>query len=387
MKKYFYIGLSFILLVSLSIIIYGAYLNSRGENIIATRMDNRYISLKGQHVQRRDIQPILILDTIKLYSDKMADAVALVDGRLVDSYIKRNTTVKAGDPMFKLQNEEIPLRITQADSDILKAQVELKHAQNTFERYSQLMKLNATSAEKLDEVEAAYNAAIANVENLQAQKDQLLVQKSRQIVKAPIDGEVLLLYRKPGSYVSAGTAIALVGDFRRLYFTQTMNDSDINSLFFGNKLQLVFQGSNLQKVYDTDYASGNYGDNEEFTAKIVEITPDIGEPASMRKILLEVDNSAGILEPQSYRNVKLQVERTISCLAVPLSAMLTQDHHSVFVLTPDETIEQRNVTTGVDDGEYIEIKSGLSEGDIVITSDTSELKSGMKANVTLEGGH
>lgn len=387
MKKYFYIGLSFILLVSLSIIIYGAYLNSRGENIIATRMDNRFISLKGQYVQRRDIQPLLILDTIKLYSDKMADAVALVDGRLVDSYVKRNDTVKAGASMFVLRNEEIPLRITQADSDILKAKVELKHAKNTYDRYSKLMSMNATSAEKLDEVEAAYNAASANVKNLQAQKDQLLVQKSRQIVTAPIDGEVLLLYRKPGSYVTAGTAIALVGDFHRLYLEQTMNDNDINSLFFGNKLQLVFQGSNLQKAYDTDYASGNSGDKAEFNAKIVQITPDISQPASIRKILLEIDNSAGILEPQSYRNVELKVERTISCLSVPLSAMLTPEHHSVFVFTPEETIEQRDVVTGVDDGEYIEIKSGLSEGDIVITSDTSELKSGMKANVTLEGGH
>lgn len=123
MKKYFYIGLVIILVLSISIIFYGAYLNSRGENIIANRMDNRHIALKGQVATTRNIQPVLNMDTIKLYSDKMADAVALIDGTITNAYVKRNNIVQAGDLMFSLVNEEIPLKISQADSDISKANV------------------------------------------------------------------------------------------------------------------------------------------------------------------------------------------------------------------------------------------------------------------------
>lgn len=384
MKKYFYIGLAIVLLLAISIIFYGAYLNSRGENIIANRMDNRHIALKGQVATTRNIQPILNMDTIKLYSDKMADAVALIDGTITNAYVKRNSTVQAGDLMFSLVNEEIPLKISQADSDISKANVELKRAKNTYERYNQLMSMNATSAEKLDEVEAVYNAAIANVENLQMQKEQLLIQQSRQNILAPIDGEVLLLYRQPGSYVTMGTPIALVGDFSKLYFSQTINDADISRFSINDQIELIFQENDLQKSYDTDYAVGNLGNQQTFIAHIIDITPSLNEPAAMRKILFEIDNAVHILEPQSYRNVKLQVKQDFTCLTIPLTAMLSQEQNSVFVLNADNTIQRREVVTGVNDGKYIEIISGLSEGDIVITSDTNGLKDGTKVDITMD---
>ncbi|WP_302486913.1 efflux RND transporter periplasmic adaptor subunit [uncultured Megamonas sp.] len=384
MKKYFYIGLAIVLLLAISIIFYGAYLNSRGENIIANRMDNRHIALKGHVATTRNIQPVLNMDTIKLYSDKMADAVALIDGTITNAYVKRNSTVQAGDLMFSLVNEEIPLKISQADSDISKANVELKRAKNTYERYNQLMSMNATSAEKLDEVEAAYNAAIANVENLQMQKEQLLIQQSRQNILAPIDGEVLLLYRQPGSYVTMGTPIALVGDFSKLYFSQTINDADISRFSINDQIELIFQENDLQKSYDTDYAVGNLGNQQTFIAHIIDITPSLNEPAAMRKILFEINNTVHILEPQSYRNVKLQVKQDFTCLTIPLTAMLSQEQNSVFVLNADNTIQRREVVTGVNDGKYIEIISGLSEGDIVITSDTNGLKDGIKVDITMD---
>lgn len=384
MKRYFYIGLAIILLLSISIIFYGAYLNSRGENIIANRMDNRHVSLKGQIVVTRNIQPILNLDTIKLYSDKMADAVALTDGTITNSYVKRNSIVQAGDLMFSLVNEEIPLKISQVDSDIMKANVELKRAKNTYERYKQLMDMNATSAEKLDEVEAAYNSAIASVENLQMQREQLLVQQSRQNIVAPIDGEVLLLYRQPGSYVAMGTPVALVGDFSQLYFSQTMNDADIDRFSIDDEIEVVFQENDLQKSYDTDYAAGNLGNQQTFIAHILDVTPNLNEPAAMRKVLFEIDNSVHILEPQSYRNVELKIKQDFTCLTVPITAMLNQERNSVFVLNADNTIQRREVVTGINDGKYIEIINGLSEGDIVITSDTDGLKDGIKVDITMD---
>lgn len=384
MKKYFFIGLGLILLLSIGIIIYGIYLNTHNESTIINRMSNRSVALKGQSVRVRDIKPVLELNTIKLYSDNMADAVALIDGNIIHSYVKRNATVSKGEVMFRLSNEEIPLKISQIDSDILKAQVELKRAKNTYERYKMLMTLNATSAEKLDEVEAAYNAAIADLENIQMQKAQLLVQQSRQNVIAPIDGEVLLLYKQNGSFVTAGTPIALVGDFSKLLFTQTLTDTDINRFIEGEELSVIFQGNDLQKSYDTDYAAGNLGDEQIFSAHIVEAMPSLSEPASIRKVVFEIDNSSGILEPQNYRNVALQSNRSISCLSIPLSSMLTQDKNSVFVLTSDNTIERREIISGINDGQYIEIISGLSEGDIVIISDTDGLSDGTTVNVSIE---
>lgn len=385
MKKYFYIGLAVILLMSVGIIVYGTYLNTRGENIIASRMDNRKLPLKGQAAQMREIQPVLMLDTIKLYSDDMADAVALIDGRITESYAKRNTRVQAGEALFSLTNEEVPMKLKQADSNILKAAAELKRAQNSYARYSRLIELDATSREKLDEAEANYRAAAAGLEEMQAQKQQLLVQVSREQVTAPIDGEVLMLYRQPGTYVQAGTAIALVGDFSQLVFSQTLDDEAIEKLSKGGDLLMELQASDLQKIYDTEYAAGNEGRQQSFRVHISEITPDLSEPASMRKVVLAVDNAGSVLEPQTYRNVRLQSQQAVRCLTVPLTALLDRDHNTLFVLAEDGTIQCRTVEAGIDDGEYIEILTGLVEGDVVITSDTGGLTEGMAVTVELEG--
>ena len=105
----------------------------------------------------------------------------------------------------------------------------------------------------------------------------------------------------------------------------------------------------------------------------------------MRTVIFEVGNSTGLLEPQTYNNVEIKSLFTQKCLTVPISAMTDPSNSSVFVVN-DGVLEKRNITTGIDDGDYIEILSGLKEGETVITSGTAGLEDGMKANVILEVG-
>lgn len=52
---------------------------------------------------------------------------------------------------------------------------------------------------------------------------------------------MLLLYRQPGSYVTMGTPIALIGDFSKLYFSQTINDADISRFSINDEIELIFK--------------------------------------------------------------------------------------------------------------------------------------------------
>ena len=70
---------------------------------------------------------------------------------------------------------------------------------------------------------------------------------------------------------------------------------------------------------------------------------------------------------------------------MPLAAMIDSNHNAVFVVTPQDTLERRAVKTGADDGDYIEIISGLKEGETVITSAAEGLEDGVKVTVTLMG--
>lgn len=387
MKRLYVVGLVLILIFAVAMISYGTWLNKKGENTIVERMENRTIPLQGAKVQVRDIKLRITLETVNLNSEEMADAVALIDGRIENIFVRKNSIVRRGDVIFQLVNEEIPLKIQQAESSIAKAEAQLANAKNNYARYTRLMDRDATSREKFDDAEAAYFASEAALQEALTIKKQLLTQSAKQDVVAPIDGEVLILYKNQGAYVTAGTPIALIGDFSRLIFSMPVEDKYAQRLSIGDRAELSFTSSQiLRKAYDTEYAAGNKGDEQVFPIHVIEITPPLNETATLRKIVFEVDNRVGLLEQQAYSGAILKSVRSRRVLAVPLAAMTDSNRKSVFVVTPDNTLERREVKTGSNDGDFIEIISGLKEGEIVITSATEGLESGMKVTVTLTGG-
>ena len=197
----------------------------------------------------------------------------------------------------------------------------------------------------------------------------------------------MILYKQIGSYVTAGTPVALIGNFSTLYFSMPIEDKFARNIFLGENFELNFRNSAaLRKAYDTEFAAGNLGNAQSFPVTIREITPSLDEVAAMRKIVFEVDNRVGLLEQQTYNGVTLRVMMTHKALTVPFAAMADTNKDAVFVVNADNTLERRAVRTGADDGSYIEITAGLKEGETVVTSATTGLESGVKVDVTLTKG-
>ena len=382
MKKLYLVGLVIILMMAVGLISYGTYLNKTDENQIEMRMEERKIPLQGSTAKFRNLQPTFVLDTINLTSEEMADAMALIDGRIEKNFVTKNSTVGKGQVLFELVNEDIPIKLEEADSAIAKAEAQVLQAKNSFDRYERLRSKNATSMEKYDEAKLNYEAAQANLRSAEAQKSQLLVQSSRQNVTAPIDGEILILYKQIGAYVTAGTPIALVGNFSRLNFSLAVEDTQAKQVSIGEKFELNFRNARvIQKAYDTEYAAGNLGNAQIFPVLVKEIIPNLTQPAAMRKIVFEIDNSAGILEQQTYNGVELIRNSKHNALTIPISA-LDEAKKNIFVVK-ENILERREVKIGADDGKFVEILSGLKAGEVVIISATKGLEDGMKVEINL----
>jgi multidrug efflux pump subunit AcrA (membrane-fusion protein) len=148
----------------------------------------------------------------------------------------------------------------------------------------------------------------------------------------------------------------------------------------------VFSNRDFQKAYGTNYEKGNMGSEQRFLASVAEITPPVSEPAALRNVMLKADNRSGLLEPQTYGNVTLQARTGRDALSVPLVAMIDSNHTRVYVAKEDNTIEERTVKTGANDGQFIEVLEGIKEGDVVVTSGMEGLKNGMRATVKVQGG-
>lgn len=386
MRTYFTIGILLIVTLITGLLGYGVYLNQRGETQITERMEDLRLPLRGTRVQVRDIIPRVEMELVSLYTDEMADVTALGNGRIRQQFVEKNSYVQAGTPIIYLEDETLALKLRQADSDILEAEAQLMKAQNSYGRYRELVELDAVSKERFDEAEANYKATLAKLENIQAQREQIILQESRQTVLSPIEGEVLMLYQKPGTYVSAGAPLALVGNFGRLRFTVPVEDKYASRMVPGREMDISFYGSEaVQKSYGAEYGRGNMGENQIFTAVVVKVSPDLSQPAALRQVVWEIDNSMGLLEPGVYSKARLLSRRRHHALVVPLTALADKQSNQVSALSPEGTLELVEVETGMTDGEYIEIVAGLSEGQVVITSDTEGLKEGTPVEVTLEG--
>ena len=97
MKIYFTVGVGFLLILLVGLILYGMWLNNQGEVRIIQRMSEQKCSLPSALVERRTLYLRIVFNAINLYSNDMTDAVALIDGRITESFAPKNTRVKQGE--------------------------------------------------------------------------------------------------------------------------------------------------------------------------------------------------------------------------------------------------------------------------------------------------
>lgn len=382
LNKLFFIAVSVILCVAILLVGYGAFLNYESEQIINVQMANRVLRLDGSQVKERTILPVWERENLRLSAANMTDAISRLDGNIEEVYVNLNDTVKKGQPICRIVNEEIPLKIAQIDVNIAKAEAALVRYEHSYGRYERLVEAGAISQEQYDEALSNYKTASAEVKQLKMERQQYELQQDRLIITAPLDGEVLMLYKTPGSFITSGTSVALIGDFSSLQFTEVVNDADLIRLKPLNAPgELQFSKSDMDKIYATRYKEGNQGAGQKFMAQIVSVEPPPEIEAQMRTVQWKVDNRSGLLEPKRYQDVKIFASQERKGLTIPKSALIENEDDMVYVWKADaKKLELRSITTGSTDGKYVEVFSGLAADEIVIVSG----KEGLNETVTVE---
>jgi RND family efflux transporter MFP subunit len=113
-----------------------------------------------------------------------------------------------------------------------------------------------------------------------------------------------------------------------------------------------------------------------FTGKIARDSWDIDRSTRTMIVEVEVPNPEGAFKAGMYASVTLSVRDAEGVLAVPLQALSAGDAPTVLVVGKDDRIEERGVVVGMRTASLAEIRSGLSEGDLVVIGDRSGLDPG-----------
>ena len=121
-----------------------------------------------------------------------------------------------------------------------------------------------------------------------------------------------------------------------------------------------------------------------YVGKIDFVDNSVDPTAGTLRVRAVFPNPDKVLLPGQYANLRVLVARDVPALLVPASAVIEEQGGStVYVVTPDETIEPRSVVAGDMHGEERVIEKGLREGERIAVDNLGKLRPGMKVTIKL----
>ena len=292
--------------------------------------------------------------------------------------------IKADSASTSDEKDQASNSLQTAKAAYHQAVTQVENSTSTAEAAYEQAKANAQS--QADTAEAAYNQALnsqsasywsslsstetahaqikltnKNIEQAEAQlavsKISLEIAKldlSKNITTAPFDGIVLSSNFNPGEFAS-GPAISIISN--TFVIKSDINETDI---------------TNIKTGQEVDITLDTYPDKH-FSGKISDISPVSKNTKGIItfEVTVKPDDSANSsLRYGISANLTITIFKTENVLLVPIQAVSKEDGKQ-FVNMPspqDNTIKKVEVTTGASDYDNIEIKSGLKEGDVILSS-------------------
>lgn len=313
--------------------------------------------------------------TAKAYADKDVYVVPLIAGKVEKIYVNVGDRVHKDEVLFVMDKDDIGKQVNQAKAaydsakagyDVTAAQIQT--AKDSFERIKKLYEEGAVpetqyEQAKLGASDESLQVAKMGVEQARVAYENAASMLENAEVKAPISGVISGISIVEGEYAtSSNPPITIV-------------DSESITVEFG------VPGSMVNKIKKGDSVTVEIGDAN-YTQK--NVINSVSSSADLMTNLYNVDivlDNDGTIRPGMFSKIYLNTDRIENALAVKTEAVKERDGKKyVFVANGDSAVE-KEITTGLDTGTYIEINSGLTEGDKVIIKGQDYINEGSKIKV------
>jgi len=317
-----------------------------------------------------DETPVMLDLPGRLEALARAPIYARVSGYLKSWSADIGTHVKAGELLAEIEAPDVDEQLRQAEADLATAEANATLARSTAERWQTMLTSNSVSQQQVDEKLGDAAAKEATVKSQRANLDRLRTQHEFERIVAPFDGTVTARNTDIGALINAGSAagqaLFVVSDTRRLRVYVSVPQVFAANLPHGTQAKISVperEGSSYPAVVEA--ASG---------------AVDVATGTTL--VQLSVDNAAGELLPGGYANVRFELPRDASRLHVPASSLIF-DSNGLYVATLDSQnrVVLKNVTIARDNGNTIEIATGIGAADRVIETPPDGIAAGTAVRV------
>lgn len=299
-------------------------------------------------------------------------------GVLVYLGVVEGDKVKERQIIARLDDRDIVAQLDQAKSNLQLYNAQLNEIENNYNREKELFGRGLSSQQALDQAEANYKTLLANIDIAQAGIRVAEVALENMIIRAPFNGTVLTKNAEVGEIVApfgAGTtsraAVVTIADM-----TSLMVETDVSE----SNIEKIKQDLDCEIVLDA-YPDKSY---QGYVFKIVP-TADRSKATVLVKVGFKNYDSRVLPEMSakvSFLSEKNEEEKDqLPVLTIPLSAVDELNGKKIVYVVKDDKAIQKEISTGRLLGNYVEIVSGLKEGDEIIDNLNENIKDGVNVKV------
>ncbi|MGM0370236.1 MAG: efflux RND transporter periplasmic adaptor subunit [Bacillota bacterium] len=306
---------------------------------------------------------------------------------------------KAGLEVAQAGLEELLAGSRQGEIDKLQAQLNqaeanYQQAKRDYQRSQKLFEREAISEQKLESAKTQKVSAKNNYQSLkeslkmaqkgptaeQITRQQASLQQSRarldtaqlnldkSKIKAPFPALISTINVEEGEMVGNQPVISIV-DLSSIKLETHVSENNVNQLKVGERVTVDF----------------NALDNK-LQGTIQTISPSLDQQQQGYPIEIKVNNSGNLIKSGMYAEVEIETERSSGNLVIPKQSVLQENGSSYVFVVEDDKAEKKEVTTGLTTTDKVEILSGITDGEQVITAGSEKVTAGYEVRVVGGGG-
>jgi RND family efflux transporter MFP subunit len=295
---------------------------------------------------------------------------ARTSGYLKNWHADIGAHVKKGDLLAEIETPELDQQLQQAESDLKNARANLDIAQITNTRWQAMVRADTVSKQEADQTASSFNAMQALFDSAKANVRRLEQLQSFEKVVAPFDGVITARNTDIGALIQAG------------------DSSTPRELFHIVAIQTLRVYIAVPEVYASSVKIGEKVDvtldslpGEKFTGTLVRTSEAINPMSRTLNVEVDVENPQGRLLPGAYAFVLLKVPSSAGAVVIPTNTLLFRSEGLRVGVARSGHAELVPITIGHDFGNTVEVISGLTTKDALISDPSDSLVSGAPVRV------
>lgn len=303
------------------------------------------------------------------------EATPKVGGRLESVSVRLGDRVGRGQRLAKIEDQELLEQIKQAEASyevaaatIRQREADLRLAQTNLDRSRNLYERQLIPRQTFDDTDARYQAAAAQLDlaraqfaQAQARLDELKINLANTVIVSPVSGFIGRRILDPGAWVTPNSSFLSVVEISTVRLVAPIVERDLAKI-----------SSGMQAAVEVDAFPG-----ETFTGRIAHVAPVLDPATRTAPIEIDIPNPQFRLKPGMYATVNFTTERRDNALVIPTKSVVDlQGNRGVYLPSEGDVAKFRPVDVGMIDGDLAEVKSGLAEGDRIVTTGAAALREG-----------